>query len=125
LTEIPEHLDRNLVPIEVGSVIAHGGEGGINIGVVTRLTEHKIEIKRFCVDMEHIPGEDWSRENYMVTGYYWGKTMLNSADRCMVLPMTEQDIVMHFLMAHRIGEVLPPHERTRNITEIPSDGTIG
>lgn len=119
-----EHLDKNLVSITVGDVIAHSGDGGITIGVVTRLTEYKIEIDRFCVDMHHIEGETWSRENYIITGYYWSRTMLNSAERCIVLPLTKQDLVTFFLVSHRIGEVMSPSERIRsNVTEI--DGTLG
>ena len=125
INEQPEHLDKNLVSINVGDVICHGGENGVMIGVVTRLTPQKIEVKRFCVDMQHINGEPWGREHYIVTGYYWSKTMLNSAERCIVLPMTEQDIITHFLIMHRIGEVLPPSERCRNVTEIQTDGTLG
>lgn len=105
-----EHLDKTLRPINVGKVICHGGEGGPSVGVVTRLTPQKIEMKRLCAATQHIEGESWARENYIVTGYYWQKTLVNSPDRCIVLPLTERDLVVDFLLAHHVGETLSPAE---------------
>lgn len=114
-----EHLDKFLRPIEVGNVICHGGEAGPSIGVVTRLTPQKVEVKRLCAAEQHENGKPWGRENYLVTGYYWQKTLINAPERCIVLPLTERDILVDFLLSHRIGETLSPAEMYKITSEIP------